>query len=139
MEITHISGDVLMSLKQTPTPLNTLFFSEYNQSLLQRAIRQVVFKKYAIKIDYQDKADLIALMRTIYTANFANPYGDLCSQVKFMNTLVIEKAVEQISTGLSQYMSYMKHITSPISPPPVPENTSVYGSEAINQSRSIGL
>ena len=28
------------SMKQCPTPLNTLFFSEFNMNLLQRAIRQ---------------------------------------------------------------------------------------------------
>ena len=136
---TQISGDLLMSLKQTPTPLNNLFFSEYNQSLLQRAIRQSVFQKDNIKIDYQNKSDLISLMRVIYTANFANPYGDLCSQVKFMNTIVINKAVEQISTGLSQYMGYMKLISSPITPPPIPENTNIYGTDTIDQTRTLGL
>ena len=136
---TQISGDLLMSLKQTSTPLNNLFFSEYNQDLLQRAIRQTVFQKYNIKIDYQNNSDLISLMRVIFTANFANPYGDLCSQVKFMNTLVINKAVEQISTGLSQYMGYMKLLNSPITPPPIPENTNIYGTDVIDQTRSLGL
>ena len=136
---TQISGDLLMSLKQTSTPLNNLFFSEYNQDLLQRAIRQTMFQKYNIKIDYQNKSDLISLMRVIYTANFANPYGDLCSQVKFMNTLVINKAIEQISTGVSQYMSYMKLLNSPITPPPIPENTNIYGTDVIDQTRSLGL
>ena len=136
---THISGDILMSLKQTPTPLNNLFFSEYNQDLLQRAIRQTVFQKDNIKIDYQNKSDLISLMRVVYIANFANPYGDLCSQVKFMNTLVINKASEQISTGLSQYMGYMKMINSPINPPSIPENTNTYGADAIDQTRALGL
>ena len=136
---TQISGDLLMSLKQTSTPLNNLFFSEYNQDLLQRAIRQTVFQKYNIKIDYQNNSDLISLMRVIFTANFANPYGDLCSQVKFMNTLVINKAVEQISTGLSQYMGYMKLLNSPITPPPIPENTNIYGTDVIDQTRSLGF
>ena len=42
------------SLKQTETPLNNLFFSEFNINLLQRAIRQDFKNKTGIPIDYQD-------------------------------------------------------------------------------------
>ena len=77
---TEISGNLLTSLKQTSTPLNNLFFSEFNQSILQKAIRENIKKLYNIRIDYQNKQDLIALMRVIFIANSANPYGDICSQ-----------------------------------------------------------
>ena len=41
----------LDSLKQCETPLNTLFFSEFNQNLLQRGIRQAFKNKTGIAID----------------------------------------------------------------------------------------
>ena len=124
---TEISGNLLTSLKQTSTPLNNLFFSEFNQNILQKAIRENIKNLYNIKIDYQNKQDLIALMRVIFIANSANPYGDLCSQVKAMNTIVIKKASEQIATGLSQYYGYIRDINSPITPNDLPVDVNVYG------------
>ena len=44
----------LDSLKQVETPLNTLFFSEFNQNLLQRGIRQSFKNKTGISIDRQN-------------------------------------------------------------------------------------
>lgn len=134
-----ISPNLLTSIKQCPTPLNNLFFSEFNQSLIQRAVRQKIFDMYKIKIDYQNKSDIIALMRVIFVANSANPYGDLCDQVKFMNTKVIERATEQIATGLSQYYGYINDINSPITPPEIPLNTSTYGQNPQSQTRTIGF
>jgi hypothetical protein len=132
-------SQLLTSIKQCPTPLNNLFFSDFNQALLQRGIREKVYQMYKIKIDYQDKDDLIALMRVIFIANYSNPYGDLCSQVQFINTKVIERATEQISTGLSQYYGYINDINSPITPPDIPLNTSTYGLDPESKTRTIGF
>lgn len=135
----QISGDILTSIKQCPTPLNNLFFSEFNQNLLQRAIREKFLQQYQIKIDYQDKNDLIAVMRVMYMANYANPYGDLCQQVKFINEKVIQQCIEQISTGVSQYYGYMNDLSKPIEPPAIPTNTSVYGNNSEARTRTIGF
>lgn len=124
---TEISGNLLTSLKQTSTPLNNLFFSEFNQNILQKAVRENIKILYNKKIDYQNKQDLIALMRVIFIANSSNPYGDLCRQVKAMNTIVIKKASEQIASGLSQYYGYIRDINSPIIPNDLPVDVSVYG------------
>lgn len=130
-----LSGELLTSVKQCPTPLNTLFFSEFNQSLLNRGIREKFYKTNKIKIDYQDKDDLIALMRTIYVANYSDPYGDVNAQVKFMNGLVIDKAIKQISTGVSQYYGYIRDVNAPIMPPAVPVNPSTYGNKLDNNDK----
>ena len=135
---TSFSGDILTSLKQCPTPLNTLFFSEFNQNLLQHGIRQTFKNKYGIKIDYQDKDDLLALMRVMFSANMSNPYGETCPQVKFINEKVIDHAVSQITTGVSQYYGFIKDINSPIVPNAIPMNTSVYGT-ALDVDQRIGL
>ena len=60
----------LNSIKQTPTPLNTLFFSDYNTNLLQRAVRQSFKDKTGVAIDYQNKDDMFAIMRAclLYTS-----------------------------------------------------------------------
>jgi len=133
-----ISGDILTSIKQCPTPLNTLFFSEFNQQLLQQAIRQQFYNKYNLKIDYQDKDDLIALMRAMFIGNSANPYGDVCVQVKFINEKVIDHAVSQMSTSVSQFYGYIRDINTPIKPNPLPVDTGTYGTK-IDINERIGL
>lgn len=132
------SGDILTSIKQCPTPLNTLFFSEFNQKLLQQAIRQQFYNKYNLKIDYQKKDDLIALMRVMFIGNSANPYGDVCTQVKFINGKVIDHAVLQMSTSVSQFYGYVKDINTPIKPNPLPVNTGTYGTK-IDRNQRIGI
>jgi hypothetical protein len=59
----------LESIKQCETPLNTLFFSDFNQNLLQRGIRQGFKNKTGIAIDYQNKDDLYSIMRVVFIKN----------------------------------------------------------------------
>jgi hypothetical protein len=117
------------TIKQCPNQLNTLFFSKFNQSLLQRGIRQAFYNKYKVKIDYQDPDDILSLMRVMFIANMSNPYGNICAQVKFINGRVIDEALKQITTGVSQYYGYLNHLKEPIYPPSVPINTSIYGTK----------
>jgi hypothetical protein len=125
----EISGDILTSIKQCPTPLNNLFFSDFNQGILQRGIRENVYQKYKVKIDYQNRGDLIAIMRVMFIANSALPDRDICQQVKFINGKVIDKATEQIATGVAQYYGYIKDINTPITPIALPHDVSVYGNK----------
>ena len=59
----------LNSLKQTQTPLNTLFFSQFNLNLLQRGIRQSFKNNTGVSIDYQNPDDLYAIMRSVFINN----------------------------------------------------------------------
>ena len=77
-------------------------------------------------------------MRQVFVTNSANPYGDLCAQVKFMNEMTIKETVKQISTGLSQYLGYIRDIDAPIQPAPTPINTSLYGVK-LNYNNKIGF
>jgi len=115
------------TLKQVSTPLNQLFFSEYNTNLLQRGIRQVYKQKTNIAIDYQNSGDLFAIMRVVFINNAGDPYDSVCDQVRDMNTKVIKVAIDQINTGVSQYMGYIRDAQSPLTPLAQPINTSTYG------------
>ena len=138
MQSSTYPGDVLMSIKQTPTPLNTLFFSEFNQNLLQRAIRQAMYNKHQLRIDKQNKDDLLAIMRVVFINNSAQPYTDICPQVKLMNDMVIKTAIGQIATGVAQYFGYIHDIQASPAPPAIPVNTSVYGNK-IDYNTQIGF
>jgi hypothetical protein len=47
--------------------------------------------------------------------------------VKQINESVVKKALEQIRTGVSQFMTYVRDMDKPIELPELPENTTAYG------------
>lgn len=128
----------LDSLKQVETPLNTLFFSEFNQNLLQRGIRQSFKNKTGISIDRQNPADLYSMMRVVFINNAGDHHTRVNEQVKFMNTRVIEAALGQIQTGVSQYMAYVQDIDTIAVPLDQPMNTSTVGKK-IPKNTKIGV
>lgn len=128
----------LDSLKQVETPLNTLFFSEFNQNLLQRGIRQAFKNKTGIAIDRQNPDDLYSMMRVVFINNAGDHYIRINEQVKFMNTRVIETALGQIQTGVSQYMAYIQDIDTLAIPLDQPINTSTVGKK-IPKNDKIGV
>jgi hypothetical protein len=117
----------LNSIKQTPTPLNTLYFSDFNVNLLQRAIRQTFKNDTGVSIDYQNPDDLYSIMRVVFINNAGNHNEAIHEQVKFMNSIVIKTALGQIQSGVAQFMGYMRDIDTMAVPPEPPANTSTYG------------
>lgn len=129
----------LNTLKQCPTPLNTLYFSEFNESLLQRGIREKFKQMTGIKIDYQNSDDLKTLMRYVFINNSGDHYDkDINAQVRNMNAIVIETAVGQIKTGVAQYLAYVRDIDTIAVPLAQPINTSTYGKK-LDLNTKIGI
>jgi len=114
-------------MKQTETPLNKLFFSEFNIQIVQKSIRQAFKNKTGVSIDYQNAGDLYAIMRVVFINNAGNHYANVNEQVKFMNSVVIKTTLPQIQSGVAQYMGYIRDIDTLVVPPTPPENTSTYG------------
>ena len=128
----------LDSLKQCETPLNTLFFSEFNQNLLQRGIRQAFKNKTGIAIDRQNPDDLYGIMRVVFINNSGDHYKAVNQQVRMMNERVIETAIGQIQTGVSQYLSYVQDIDTISVPLAQPINTSTVGMK-MDKNNKIGI
>ena len=128
----------LDSIKQCETPLNTLFFSEFNKNLLQRGIRQTFKDKTGIAIDYQNPDDLYGIMRMVFINNAGDHYNRVKEQVKELNTRVIATAISQIQTGVSQYIAYTRDIETISVPLDQPINTSTTGNK-IDFNNKIGI
>ena len=126
------------SLKQCPTPLNTLFFSEFNMNLLQRGIRQSFRDKTGVAIDYQNPSDLYSIMRVVFINNSGDPNANVQEQVKYMNSIVIKTAAGQIQTGVSQYMGYIHDVETLSVPIDRPKSTTNYGNK-FGKNEKIGL
>ena len=128
----------LNSIQQCETPLNTLFFSEFNKNLLQRGIRQAFKNKTGISIDYQNPDDLFSLMRVVFINNSGDQYSKVNDQVRYMNTKVIASAMSQIQTGVSQYIAYAEDIDTISAAMDRPVNTSTMGKK-IDFNNKIGI
>ena len=128
----------LDSLKQTETPLNTLFFSDFNKNLLQRGIRQSFKNKTGIAIDYQNPDDLYGIMRMVFINNANDHHTQVNEQVKMMNEMVIKTALSQIQTGVSQYIAYAEDIDTTRTLMDRPTNTSTVGKK-IDFNDKIGF
>jgi len=128
----------LNSMKQCETPLNTLFFSEFNKNILQRGIRQTFKDRTGISIDYQNSDDLYGIMRVVFINNSGDHQRDVNKQVKLMNSRVIETALSQIQTGVSQYIAYVNDIDTTSIPLDQPMNTSTSGRK-IGYNNKIGI
>jgi len=128
----------LKTVQQCPTPLNTLYFSEFNQDLLQRGIREKFKQLTGIKIDYQNGDDLMTLMRYVFINNAGDHYTNVNEQVRNMNAVVIDTAVGQVKTGVAQYLSYVQDIDTLAVPLAQPINTSTYGKK-IDLNDKIGI
>jgi hypothetical protein len=128
----------LNSIKQCQTPLNTLFFSEFNTNILQKAIRQDFKNKTGVSIDYQNSSDLYSIMRVVFINNSGDHNKNVNEQVKYMNSVVIKTAIAQIQTGVSQYMGYVRDIDTLAVPMNPPVNTSTYGKK-FGYNDKIGL
>ncbi|MDB4865444.1 hypothetical protein OAI00_03665 [Euryarchaeota archaeon] len=128
----------LNSIKQCQTPLNTLFFSEFNTNILQKAIRQDFKNKTGVSIDYQNSSDLYSIMRVVFINNSGDHNTNVNEQVKYMNSVVIKTAISQIQTGVSQYMGYIRDIDTLAVPMNPPVNTSTAGKK-FGYNNKIGL
>jgi len=122
-------------MQQTDTPLGRMFFSELNMNLIQRRIRQTFRQRTGIAIDYQNTRDVLTLMRYTYINNSVDPWNSsLNQQLQIMNDAVVKTAVGQIGTGVNQYISYIRDISTPQQLNALPVNTTTHGNSMGAQS-----
>ena len=131
------SSYLARSLRQEDTPLNRLFFSDFNISILQRAIRQDFKNKTGISVDEQSQDDLVAIMRAVFVNSSGDHNTAVQEQVKIMNTQVLNTAVEQVGTGVKQFINFMRDTDTVKDPLDLPINTTTYGNKIEQQHFAI--
>jgi hypothetical protein len=107
-------------------------------NILQRGIRQTFKNNSGIAIDYQNPDDLYSIMRVVFINNSGDHYSNINEQVKLMNSRVIQTAISQIQTGVSQYIAYVNDIDTISNPMSRPINTSTVGKK-IDFNDKIGF
>ena len=133
-----IRGPVNNTLRQQPTPLSNTFFSHSNMKSIQDTVRRQIRSETGMAIDYQNYDDLATIMRYIYITNSCNPYENVNNQISLMNSRTISEVIKQVKTGLSQQIAYLRDISRPIQPNPLPKSTTTYGNK-MGYNDKIGL
>ena len=118
---------ILRTMRQENTPLAAVFFSEFNYNSIQNTVVSTFKTKTGITVDRQKRDDVLTLMRMVFINNSFNQSMSVPEQVKLMNESVVNTAVNQIGTGVSQYIGYLRDISTPLVPEPRPIQTSYYG------------
>lgn len=130
-------GNATLALKGTGTsvtPLSIVFFSDRNMSIIQNQIKDQIkriFNGRAVLTVDQDKDDLLIVMKSIFLqyARFL-PY-DLKGQIKELNRKTIKYIIPDMVTNIKQHLGYLKDLTTPIEPIPLPISTSTAGRKTL--------
>ena len=92
--------------------LTNVFFSEYNIKYLQDTIKYDIYKKTNKVIAPQDSNAMKVIMRSIHLQYSQNLDCKFKQQILRLNGKVLEVAVPEIETNLSQYLKYITDITT---------------------------
>lgn len=129
---------ILNTMRQTDSKLVNSYFSNKNMNDIQVSAMNEIKKETGLTIDRQNKDDLSMIMRYIYLTNSYNPAAEIPEQMKLLNNRVHTVVTQQIRTGLSERIGYLRDISRPVQPIPLPITTSLYGNK-IPYNDKIGL
>lgn len=106
-------ADLLATLgRERHTPTSRLFFSRKNFEALHAGIRGLVYRQTGIAIGRQSDTELQILMRAIHDMySRRSPHvEDALQDVRELNRLVLDAAVEDISTNLAAHRHYVDQL-----------------------------
>lgn len=105
--------------------LSKAFFSAANVELLQKAIIVGVHKKSngVYNIGYQDQDVLKTIMRAMYLQHSKNQCNNITSQIRELDSFVINFAVPQIYSEAVSYLKYKQHVSYIANPIDLPKSS----------------
>lgn len=105
--------------------LSQIFYSDENMELINKQTVLTVFKKTnGIRIPFQSKDDLKAVMRWVYVNYARNLPFKVKEQIKELNDKVVCQIVPNLISAAHQHLDYLRDIEKPMVPLPPPVNAS---------------
>jgi hypothetical protein len=129
---TSFARDALLGTIES-TPVAKLFFSADNIDILQEGIRYKVYQESGSRyvIDRQSDMDLQQIMKGIFNEKARHLPDDVVSQVKCLNTTVLNYVVPRILTEIQSYLKYRVDVTTLPIPLDRSPNVSSKGSKVL--------
>lgn len=96
------------------TCLSENFFSRENVEIIHQGIINYVYNKSngEYQIGKQSEQELSIVMRSVYLSHGKNLTYDIKSQIRELNTKVIEWCANEIITNIQQYVNYKKSVST---------------------------
>jgi hypothetical protein len=89
------------------------FFSRVNFESLHTTMRYRVYRKTGKTISRQSDTELLVIMQSVYLQNAKNREDlTLISQIKELNEIVLEYAVDNIVVEIEHYLKFVKDVNS---------------------------
>lgn len=112
-KINENSGNIT-SRNYSENCVSNLFFSEKNIEALQIGLKNKVLEKSegSYKIGKQSETELKIIMRSIYLQYSKNTSEKIIDQVRELNKLVLEWAVQEIMSNIKQHEVYRQDIST---------------------------
>jgi hypothetical protein len=130
----NMQADVLRG-NWEQTPLSSAFFSPANVAIIQRAIKQGIYKRSGARrweIDDQSVDELQIIMRAMYLQYGRNLPTDIQGQVTELNNIVIGFAVPKIFSEIEQHFFYLRDISQMPQQMQHPVNVSSAGTKSFD-------
>jgi len=108
------------------TTLGKVFYSDDNIELINKELVLSVYKKTngGIKINFQQKEDLLVVMRWVYINYARNLPFKIAEQIKKLNSMVVGEIMPGVISQANQHIDYLRDIEKPLEPLPRPVNAS---------------
>jgi len=125
----HIkSMGFLKKIKHSDITVDRLFYSDENVEIIQKQIILQVFKRSngKYKIPKQDFKRVISVMKYIFEEEGLHLPTNVTEQIRALNNSVVKLIIPDIINNIEQYFGYLRDISTPLNPPPLPESTNAF-------------
>ena len=109
------------------SPLTRAYFSRSNLDVVQRSLSDTVAKLTGYRIDRQDDTQLLIVMRAMFLDHAVNNPRNLQSEVARLNGGVVSTLLDQVISGMTAHLAYLRDASRMRTPIPRGAATSIKG------------
>lgn len=122
---------MLRALNLQNSPVGDAFFAEQNVEVIQKLLRQAIYKLTGYLIDRQSPEQLGFIMQNVFFTEHNSQPMSLPDEVRRLNLIVVSEAVPPVSSSLVAYLAYLRDASRLKTPIPRAINTSIKGSRQL--------
>ena len=109
------------------SPLTKAYFSRDNLDVVQRTLAGEVARLTGFRIDRQDDTQMLIVMRGIFLDHAKNAPRDVAAEVRRLNAGVVSTLIDQVVSGITARLSYLRDASRMRTPIPRGSATSIKG------------
>lgn len=119
---------------RTPSPLTEAYYAPANLDAVQRRLQRAI-KAKGYAISRQSDVEVTGVMRGVFENYSTNDVSSdarvIRDEIKRLNQIVHEALVDQVMTGIEQYLGYVKDASTLPEPLSRGVNASIKGDRAL--------